>query len=68
MKIYERRLPQMVHAAVLLDASDVPASRKLQGAAGHSHGTHPCSFCYITLDEINSKEGYDALSITTSLC
>ncbi|KIM81157.1 hypothetical protein PILCRDRAFT_89185 [Piloderma croceum F 1598] len=33
MKVYERRLPQMVHAAVLLDASDVPASQKLQGAA-----------------------------------
>ncbi|KIM81158.1 hypothetical protein PILCRDRAFT_25959, partial [Piloderma croceum F 1598] len=41
---------------------DVPASQKLQGAAGHSHRTHPCSFCYITLDEINSKEGYDALN------
>ena len=41
MKVYERRLPQRVHAATLFDASDVPASRKLQGAAGHSHRKHP---------------------------
>jgi hypothetical protein len=67
MKVYEWRLPQRVHAATLFDASDVPASRKLQGAAGHSHRKHPCSFCHITLDEINSKEGYDAPSSKTSL-
>ena len=67
MKVYERRLPQRVHAATLFDASDVPASRKLQGAAGHSHREHPCSFCHITLDEINSKEGYNAPSSKTSL-
>jgi len=67
MKVYERRLPQRVHAATLFDASDVPASRKLQGAASHSHRKHPCSFCYITLNKINSKEGYDAPSSKTSL-
>jgi len=67
MKVYERQLPQRVHVATLFDASDVPASRKLQGAASHSHCKHPCSFCHITLDEINSKEGYDVPSSKSSL-
>lgn len=62
MKVYEQRLPQRVHAVTLFNASDVPASRKLQGAAGHSHRVHPCSFCHITLDKIDSKEGYDIMS------
>ena len=67
MKVYEWQLPQRVHVATLFDASDVPASCKLQGAAGHSHCKHLCSFCHITLDEINSEEGYDVPSSKTSL-
>ena len=67
MKVYEWRLPQRVHAAMLFDTLNVPASHKLQGAASHSHHKHPCSFCHITLDKINSKEGYDAPSSKTSL-
>lgn len=62
MHMYGRVLPPVVHVAVQLNTSDVPATRKLTGAAGHSHKMHPCNFCLITLAEINMMDGYDDTS------
>lgn len=55
-----------VHAAVLCENSDIPATRKLTGTAGHSHKTHPCNFCFISLIDIDSSVAYDITS-TSSL-
>lgn len=62
MKVYNHRLPAMVHGAALLNASDVPASRKMQGAAAHSHMQHPCNYCFIAHADISTAKGYDTLS------
>lgn len=58
MKMFERNLPPTVHTMANLQASDMPASRKFQGSAGHSHKTHPCNFCFITQLDINRPTGY----------
>ncbi|KAF8119204.1 hypothetical protein EV363DRAFT_1400949 [Boletus edulis] len=39
--------------------SDVPASRKLTGAAAHSHKTHPCNYCFVLLRDIDTPVAYD---------
>lgn len=62
MRMYNRVLPAVVYVAPLLNTSDVPAYRKLNGAAGHSHKTHPCNFCFATLADINTLDGYDNTS------
>ena len=62
MRVYNCQLPTIVHGAVNINASDVPASQKMQGAASHSHLKHPCNFCFILLDEINTKKAYDPSS------
>ena len=37
MQIYNCQLPATAHGAVTLNASDVPVSWKMQGAAAHLH-------------------------------
>ena len=59
MRMYERNLPPIVNVAASMFSSDLPAARKGSGAAGHSHKTHPCNVCFITLEEVNSMKGYD---------
>ncbi|KAG1818780.1 hypothetical protein EV424DRAFT_1347585 [Suillus variegatus] len=56
--LHQSRLRE-VHAAVLCENSDIPATRKLTGTAGHSHKTHPCNFCFISLIDIDSSVAYD---------
>ena len=53
----------MVHGTALLNASDVPASQKMQGAAAHSHAQHPCNYCFITHADISTAKGYNTLSM-----
>lgn len=48
-----------VHVGVQCENSDVPASRKLTGAAGHSHKTHPCNYCFVRLPDIDTPVAYD---------
>ncbi|KAF8837311.1 hypothetical protein BDN67DRAFT_991807 [Paxillus ammoniavirescens] len=42
-----------------MTTSDVPASRKLNAKAGHSHKVHTCDQCFVTLEEVNLPSGYD---------
>jgi hypothetical protein len=37
MRVYERNLPPTVNVKASFQSSDIPAARKLVGAAGHSH-------------------------------
>lgn len=62
MNMYGRVLPAVVHVAVQLNTSDVPACRKLNGAAGHAHKVHPCNFCLLAKADINTLDGYDDTS------
>ncbi|KAG1812591.1 uncharacterized protein BJ212DRAFT_1448170 [Suillus subaureus] len=57
--MYGFQRPHEVHAAVLCENSDIPVTRKLTGMAGHSHKTHPCNFCFISLIDIDSSVAYD---------
>ncbi|KIJ59512.1 hypothetical protein HYDPIDRAFT_100577 [Hydnomerulius pinastri MD-312] len=59
MRMYGFRLPREVQGAVLCENSDIPATRKLTGTAGHSHKTHPCNFCFILLADIDTPTAYD---------
>ncbi|TFK48361.1 hypothetical protein OE88DRAFT_1684365 [Heliocybe sulcata] len=59
MDMYGHRIPPQVHCTCGMKCSDIPASRKGTGAAGHSHKTHPCNVCHVSLDEINLPSGYD---------
>lgn len=67
MNVYGRRLPAQVHVIASMQASDIPASRKFSGSAGHSHKTHPCNVCYLTTADINTPAGYDIPSIVSPL-
>lgn len=51
--------PAQVLGDLIAQNSDTPASRKLAGCAGHSHGTHPCAWCKIVNLDINKPSGYD---------
>lgn len=59
MRIYGFRLPRQVHGCVLCENSDTPATRKLTGAAGHSHKKHPCNYCVILLTDLDMDTAYD---------
>lgn len=50
---------QFVQCRLLLNASDVPATKKIIGSVGLSHNKHPCHYCSITKEDINLPEGYD---------
>jgi hypothetical protein len=62
MRMYERNVPPIVNVAASGLSSDLPAARKGSGAASHSHKTHPCNICYITLEELNTVKAYDIKS------
>ncbi|KAH8083100.1 hypothetical protein HD553DRAFT_343093 [Filobasidium floriforme] len=47
-----------ITARLLLISCDLPAARKMTGSMGLSHKAHPCPHCGITLDQVNSLEGY----------
>ncbi|EGN95381.1 hypothetical protein SERLA73DRAFT_60037 [Serpula lacrymans var. lacrymans S7.3] len=57
--MHGHQIPPQVNSIAAINASDVPASRKLTGAAGHSHKKHPCNVCDTTLEDINTPKGYD---------
>lgn len=48
-----------VFARVILNISDLPATKKLIGAVGLSSNTHPCHYCNINKNQLNSPDGYD---------
>ncbi|KAG7570959.1 hypothetical protein FFLO_01053 [Filobasidium floriforme] len=48
-----------VATRVLLNTSDLPATRKLSGFVGLANKTHPCHHCKIKRDDVNSPRGYD---------
>lgn len=48
-----------VEARLLLNTSDLPATRKLTGTMGISHNRHPCQYCAIKKDELLSPKAYD---------
>lgn len=55
---------QVVRTRILFQCSDMPASRKLVGSAGHGSRSHPCQFCKITKAEINEPSGYDLRALS----
>ncbi|KAG1734054.1 uncharacterized protein EDB91DRAFT_1084198 [Suillus paluster] len=59
MRMYGFCLPRQVHGCVLCENSNVPATQKLTGAAGHSHKKHPCNYCFVLLVDINADTAYD---------
>ncbi|KIJ07324.1 hypothetical protein PAXINDRAFT_182502 [Paxillus involutus ATCC 200175] len=59
MDICSRPTPRRVRNALAMTTSDVPASRKLNAKAGHSHKVHTCDQCFVTLEEVNLPSGYD---------
>lgn len=59
MRVYGSNLLKDVNVFPLFQTSDIPASRKIAGAAGHAHKIHPCNFCFISIDELNLPSGYD---------
>lgn len=65
--MFEQSLPPVVHVALQLETSDVPAGRKITGRSGHAHNTHPCDSCFVTLAEINTLDAYNVLSKSNSL-
>lgn len=48
----------IVQARVLLNASDLPATKKLTGAHSYASNKHPCHWCGITKDQLNTAEAY----------
>ncbi|KAG1849039.1 hypothetical protein F4604DRAFT_1935131 [Suillus subluteus] len=59
MRIYGFCLPRQVHGCVLCENSDIPATRKLTGVAGHSHKKYPCNYCVILLTDLDTDTAYD---------
>ncbi|KAL7282470.1 hypothetical protein ACG7TL_003941 [Trametes sanguinea] len=45
MLMYKREIPPRVYGGIELQVSDIEALRKVIGAAGHAHKTHPCNEC-----------------------
>lgn len=62
MRVHGYRRLKDVHVGILCENSDIPATRKVTGTAGHSHKTHPCNFCFIQLCDIDSPRAYDVES------
>ncbi len=56
IKGYEER--QFVQVRVLLNFSDMPATRKLLGSVAYGAKKHPCNYCDITMQAINEASGY----------
>lgn len=48
-----------IECRILFCTSDMPATKKLIGAAGHAHNAHPCNICDMDLAGINDPRGYE---------
>ncbi|KAG7562023.1 hypothetical protein FFLO_02495 [Filobasidium floriforme] len=48
----------VVQARILLNASDLPAVKKLTGCASHSSNRHPCHWCGIQKAQLNTIDAY----------
>jgi hypothetical protein len=50
---------EFVQVRLLLNVSDIPATRKASGQVSHNHGRHPCNYCDVTQADIQNGLAYD---------
>ncbi|EIW84165.1 hypothetical protein CONPUDRAFT_51206 [Coniophora puteana RWD-64-598 SS2] len=65
MHVHGFHLPQEVTVNLLCKCANIPATCKTTGKASHSYKTHPCNYCFVTLEDINADGAYD---IDTNFC
>ena len=59
MEVHGFTYPQPVHATLLMNNSDLPASRKCAGLAGHTSERCFCPVCTQTTSSLVTRECFD---------